>query len=169
MILSDITIADALARGEIVIDPPPEPWQFQPASIELTLANEFMSPYEEQLVHHNGFYTILPGECILARTEQKITLDSRTVGRVEGKSSWGRRFLMIHSTAGFIDPGFSGSLTLELVNLSRVSQCLPVGEAIAQISFQWTNRPVTRPYGTPGLGSHYQFQSQVKPSAIPWQ
>jgi dCTP deaminase len=170
MILSDSSIRAELemANGGIVIDPSPQDWQIQPASVELTLAADFFSPYESEPVHHLGAYTILPGECVLGTTVERVELHPGIVGRVEGKSSWGRRFLMIHSTAGFIDPGFKGTITLELVNLSKVSQILPVGSPIAQISFQYTDRPVARPYGSEGLNSHYQGQTGVTPSAIPW-
>lgn len=168
MILADITICDALATRVIEIDPEPEPWQIQPASVELTLADEFMSPYDDTVVRHGGYYTILPGECVLARTEQRIKIGTSMVARVEGKSSWGRRFVVVHATAGYIDPGFEGTITLELVNLSKVSQSLPIGSPIAQISFELTDRPVVRPYGSDGLGSHYQGQQVVTRSAIPW-
>lgn len=170
MILSDVTIRGAIENGYLSIQPEPEDWQFQPSSIELTLGNEFLSPYDiadEPFTHENG-YLIGPGECMLATTNETITLGDQVVGRVEGKSSWGRKFLMVHSTAGFIDPGFTGKITLELVNLSKVSQVLPSGTPIAQISFQWTTTPVQRPYGNPELNSHYQGQSTVTPSAIPW-
>lgn len=168
MILSDHSIELALRNGVIVIDPPPQDWQIQPASVELTLAADFFSPYENEPVHYPGAYTILPGECVLGTTAERIELSAGIVGRVEGKSSWGRRFLMIHSTAGFVDPGFKGTITLELVNLSRVSQILPVGSPIAQVSFQYTDQPVRRPYGSEGLHSHYQNQDGVTPSAIAW-
>jgi dCTP deaminase len=168
VILSDATIKYSLRNGDIVIDPPPQEWQIQPASIDLTLAADFFSPYQNEPVHYPGAYTILPGECVLGTTVERVELSSGIVGRVEGKSSWGRRFLMIHSTAGFIDPGFKGTITLELVNLSKVSQILPVGSPIAQISFQYTDRPVIRPYGSEGLNSHYQGQNGVTPSAIAW-
>lgn len=168
MILSDISIRDAVERDYIKITPLPQDRQFQPASVELTLSDEFLSPYNGEPVHYSGPRTILPGECLLASTVERIELPKSVVGRVEGKSSWGRRFLMVHSTAGFIDPGFAGTITLELVNLSRVSQTLPVGDPIAQISFQWTDTPVARPYGSAGLGSHYQDQKGVTASAVPW-
>lgn len=168
MILSDISIRQQLDLGLIVIEPAPQDWQIQPASIELTLAADFFSPYENDPVHYPGAYSILPGECVLGTTAERIELPPGIVGRVEGKSSWGRRFLMIHSTAGFIDPGFQGTITLELVNLSKVSQILPVGSPIAQISFQRMDTPAERPYGHPDLNSHYQGQTGVTPSAIPW-
>lgn len=166
MILSDATIRKQMRQKRIVIEPEPKDWQFQPASVDLTLAGDFLSPYKDHREIHQGYYDIRPGECILASTAERIEVPTDLVGRVEGKSTWGRRFLMIHSTAGFIDPGFRGQITLELTNLSEVSQSLPVGSAIAQISFQWVDQPVTRPYGTPALGSHYQDQSGVTPSAI---
>lgn len=168
MILSDATIRKQIKQGRIVIEPHPQDWQLQPASVDLTLGGDFLSPYEDTPVHHGGYYTILPGECMLATTTERICVPNDLVARVEGKSSWGRRFIMVHSTAGFIDPGFAGTITLELTNLSKVSQPLPVGSPIAQISFQWVDQPVVRPYGTPSLRSHYQNQEGVTPSAVPW-
>lgn len=169
MILSDRSIKNLLGNGEIVIDPSPTPAQIQPASIDLTLGADFLSPYENEPVHYPGAYTILPGECVLGTTVERIEVPNFLVGRVEGKSSWGRKFLMIHSTAGFIDPGFKGNITLEFTNLSQVSQTLPIGSAIAQISFSWVDHTVDRPYGSDGLNSHYQGQKGVTPSAVPWR
>jgi dCTP deaminase len=169
VILSDASIKMALKHELITIDPSPQDWQIQPASVDLTLGADFLSPYENEPVRHSDSYTILPGECVLGTTAERVKLSAGLVGRVEGKSSWGRRFLMIHSTAGFIDPGFQGTITLEFVNLSQVSQVLPVGGPIAQLSFQWTDCRVERPYGSAGLNSHYQDQQGVTPSATPWR
>lgn len=169
MILSDATIRKQLREGRIVIEPGPQDWQFQPASVDLTLSNVFLSPYDEpdrRVIQDH--WTILPGECVLASTVERIMVPTDLVARVEGKSSWGRRFLQVHSTAGFIDPGFAGQITLELTNLSAVSMGLPVGGPIAQVSFQWVDQPVVRPYGTPALGNHYQGQVGVTASALPW-
>ncbi len=80
------------------------------------------------------------------------------VARIEGKSSLGRLGLIVHATAGFCDPGWKGTLTLELNNLTRVPIKLPPGAPIAQLSFMTLDRPAERPYGSPGLGSHYQGQ-----------
>lgn len=168
MILSDTTIRKQMAEKRIVIDPAPQDWQLQPASVDLTLGPYFLSPYADAGMVHKEYYTILPGECILASTVERIEVPGDLVARVEGKSSWGRRFILAHVTAGFIDPGFKGQVTLELVNLSSVIQTLPVGEPIAQISFQQVDQPVSRPYGSPGLNSHYQEQIGVTPSALPW-
>lgn len=168
MILSDATIRKQMREKRIVIRPEPQDWQLQPASVDLTLGSEFMSPYEDKIRTNREHYTILPGECILATTEEWIEVPNDLVGRIEGKSSWGRRFILVHATAGYVDPGFKGNITLELVNLSRVIQTLPVGAAISQISFQWVDQPVVRPYGSPHLHSHYQDQLGVAPSALPW-
>lgn len=169
MILSDRTIKRLLKERTIVIDPAPADSQIQPASVDLTLGADFLSPYENDSRHYPGSYTILPGECVLGTTVERVEVCDWLVGRVEGKSSWGRRFLMIHSTAGFIDPGFQGQLTLEITNLSQVSQVLPIGQPIAQISFQLTDLRVERPYGSDGLNSHYQNQENVTASAMPWR
>lgn len=168
MILSDKTIAQCLSDEHIIMDPFPQDWQLQPASVELRLGPTFMSPYQDAAFHNENSYSILPGECILASTIEYIELPDDLVARVEGKSSWGRRFIQVHSTAGFVDPGFKGTITLELTNLSAVTQTLPVGEAIAQVSFEWLDQPCTRPYGSPGLNSHYQHQSGATASALPW-
>lgn len=168
MICSDKTIRKQMVKGRIVIDPDPYDWQLQPASVDLTLADQWLSPYTDGEPLRQGRYLLGPGECILARTTETITIPDDMVARVEGKSSWGRKFLMVHSTAGFIDPGFHGTITLELVNLSAVSQMVMAGDSVVQISFSWVDHPVERPYGSPGLGSHYQDQHDVTPSVMPW-
>lgn len=169
MILSDKTIRRLLEDQYIVIDPAPADQQIQPASVDLTLGADFLSPYDNERRYFPDCYTILPGECVLGTTAERIEVPDWLVGRVEGKSSWGRKFLMIHSTAGFIDPGFKGNITLEFVNLSQVSQLLKIGSAIAQISFTLTDMRVERPYGSEGLSSHYMNQESVTASAEPWR
>lgn len=161
MMLSDKSIKLQMLLGDLKINPHPQDHAIQPASVDLTLDNEFLSPYADEPITAHGYYTLLAGECVLATTVEHITLPDFIVGRVEGKSSWGRRFLMVHSTAGFIDPGFRGQITLELKNLSKISLVLRVGTPIAQISFQMTDEPVERPYGTASLRSRYQDQIGV--------
>lgn len=162
--LSDYTINQCLINGRIVITPSPKNHQLQPASVDLTFGNQVMSPYSDIKTKVDSVYTILPGECVLATTRERVELADDIAGRVEGKSTWGRRFILIHTTAGFIDPGFKGQITLELTNLSKVSWVIKVGEPIAQISFHFTDRPVSRPYGHPSLKSHYQNQIGVQPA-----
>lgn len=166
MILSDASIRKQMRLRRIVIDPEPQDWQLQPASVDLTLAGDFMYPFEDDKHLHQDYFHIGPGECVLGTTVERLAVPTDLVARVEGKSSWGRRFIQVHSTAGFIDPGFQGQITLELTNLADVTQSLPVGSAIAQVSFQWVDQPVERPYGTPALSSHYQNQKGVTPSWI---
>lgn len=166
--LCDNTIRTLVKNNESLrITPEPADHQYQPASVDLRLGEEFMDPNSNVQVRQK-FYTILPGECVLATTLEHIEISSSMVARVEGKSSWGRKFLMVHSTAGFIDPGFKGQITLELVNLSKVSILLPVGCMIVQVSFAWLDAAAERPYGSPGLNSHYQNQAGVQGSALVW-
>ena len=101
---------------------------------------------------------IHPGEFCLGRTLEWVELPADIVARIEGKSSLGRLGLIVHATAGFCDPGWRGTLTLELNNLTRVPIKLYPGLPIAQLSFMALDRPALRPYGSPGLGSHYQGQ-----------
>ncbi len=168
--LSDNNIRAMLDSGEIVIDPLPKDESIQPASIDLHLGSSFIQitasgdiPSRLEPEHSLSLY---PGECFLGTTVETITVPPSVVARVEGKSSLGRLFLMVHSTAGFIDPGFTGEITLELKNMSpRIIQ-LDVGQPIAQISFQLLDTPADRPYGTAGLGSHYQHQRGATASRL---
>ena len=104
-----------------------------------------------------GYYALMPGDCVLSSLVEAVSLDDTVVARVEGKSTWARQFLTVHS-AGFIDPGFTGDITLELKNDGKNNLLLVPGMLIAQISFQWLAAPASRPYGTEGLDSHYQYQ-----------
>lgn len=165
MILSDATIRKQMRLKRIIIEPEPQDWQLQPTSVDLTLAGDFMFPFDDNRHVRKDYFILGPGECVLGTTVERIEVPTDLVARVEGKSSWGRRFILAHATAGYIDPGFRGQITLELVNLTDVAQALPVGSAIAQVSFQWVDQPVVRPYGTPALGNHYQDQTGVTPSA----
>ena len=105
-----------------------------------------------------------PDEFVLGTTIERVVLPDDLVARLEGKSSLGRLGLLIHSTAGYVDPGWDGRLTLELSNVANLPIVLMPGMAIGQISFFQMSTPVERPYGTPGLGSKYQGQTDVTPS-----
>ena len=107
-----------------------------------------------------------PGEFILGNTRETIHLPDDLVARLEGKSSLGRVGLVIHSTAGYIDPGWQGSLTLELTNVSNLPITLYYGMRIGQISFQRMTTEVDRPYGSSELGSRYQGQSDPTMSRL---
>ena len=109
-------------------------------------------------------FVLHPGEFVLGTTVERVTLPDDIVARLEGKSSLGRLGLLIHSTAGYVDPGWDGRLTLELSNVANLPIVLTPGMKIGQISFAQMTTPVDRPYGSPGLGSRYQGQEQTTPS-----
>lgn len=140
--------------------------QLQPASYDLTLEEvlgiDGKLPVGQWLLHG---YTLQPGEFVLASTCEKVSLPSNIVGRLEGKSSLARKGLIIH-TAGFIDPGFRGNITLEITNLGQEPFLLLPAMRIAQIAFQLLDKPAMRPYGHPELGSHYQSQVGATPSVL---
>jgi dCTP deaminase len=174
MILSDRTICDAIESGRIVIDPF-DPAKVQPSSVDLTLdrffrvfrnhtrgvidVKERMDDLTEEVeIAPDGVFLLHPGEFVLGATAERVGLPADLVGRIEGKSSLGRLGLIVHATAGFIDPGWKGTLTLELNNLTRVPIKLYPGLLIAQLSFMALDKPAERPYGSAELGSHYQGQ-----------
>lgn len=134
--------------------------QIQPASLDVRLGPDIIThPLGFSVTLRPGdVYTLNPGKCILASLVERLDMRCDNVAaRIEGKSSWARRFLTVHS-AGFIDPGFTGDVTLELKNDGEVGLNLAVGVLIAQISFHFLAAPADRLYGERGLGSHYQNQ-----------
>lgn len=151
----------------------------QPASVDVHLGNEFMlyrhsddfiDPYKGVNVSEvyrinaeNASYTMLPGSFTLATTLQRVELPPNIKGTVEGKSTLGRLGLIVHSTAGFIDPGFTGNITLEMTNLNCRPILLTPGMPIAQLSFTYLSQPANKPYGNWDLGSKYQAQKGVTP------
>src|SRR5829696_5654517 len=178
-VLSDGTIR-LLVEGRIVL----EPWDaglVQPASVDLRLGDSFRVFHnhraaaidlrdpptnltEEVVVEGGEPFVIHPGEFVLGRTLERVELPDDIVARIEGKSSIGRLGLIVHATAGFVDPGFKGSLTLEITNLTRVPIVLWPGKPIAQLSFMALDRAAERPYGHPDLGSHYHGQVEATES-----
>jgi len=169
--LSDGTIRKLLANNHLVIDPLPPDNAYQPASVDLRLGRSFVAisatgaRRPTVLAPHVDTVWLAPGRCVLATTVERVELPADIVARVEGKSTWGRRFLLVHTTAGFIDPGFHGQITLELTNLSPVALNLPVDEPIAQVSFDYLDAAAVRPYGSAGLDSRYQDQVGATPAA----
>src|ERR1700741_4222971 len=109
-------------------------------------------------------FVLHPGEFVLGSTFEAVDLPDDLAGRVEGKSSLGRLGLLNHSTAGFVDPGWDGHITLELSNVNTIPITLYPGMRIGQLSFFRLSSPAERPYGTPGVGSSYQGQSGPTPS-----
>ena len=170
-VLSDGTIRRLVEEGRIVLDPW-DPELVQPASVDLRLGNSFRvfhnhrtsaidlrEPPTNLTEEVTGeMFVIHPGEFVLGGTREYVELPEDVVARIEGKSSLGRLGLIVHATAGFVDPGFRGTLTLEITNLTRVPIKLYAGLPIAQLSFMALDAPAERPYGSPELGSHYQGQ-----------
>lgn len=172
--LSDRTLRPLIERGQL-IGTPPERWemygsisetQIQPASIDVRLSHDIIlfdegrtnPPHWDLRQEFGGDFSMAPGECVLASLVERVMIPSNMVAFVEGKSTHARKFLKVHS-AGFIDPGFEGDITLELKNEARRWRFgLSAGMVIAQIRFQYLDAPAERPYGHRGLGSHYQNQ-----------
>src|SRR5438270_1299348 len=179
-VLSDGTILRLVDEGRIRIDPW-DPGLVQPASLDLRLGDSFRVFHnhrasaidlrqppsgltEEVVIAADESFVIHPGEFCLGRTLEWVSLPDDIVARIEGKSSIGRLGLIVHATAGFVDPGFAGTLTLEITNLTRVPIKLWPGLPICQLSFMALHRPAERPYGHPDLGSHYHGQVEATES-----
>jgi dCTP deaminase len=180
-VLSDRDIAAALVAGRVRVDPY-DAADLQPSSIDLHLDRAFRVfrnnryPYidvrkpqpdltELLNVADDEPFVLHPGEFVLGQTLEWVELPDNLVARLEGKSSLGRLGLLIHSTAGYVDPGWKGNLTLELSNVAKLPIALYFGMKIGQISFFEMSSPVDRPYGSAGLGSKYQGQSEPTASA----
>ena len=179
-VLSDGTIRRLVAEGHVLIDPWDEA-MVQPASVDLRLGTSFRVFHNHRItaidlaepprnltelveVEDDESFVIHPGEFVLGRTQEHVELPDDIVARIEGKSSLGRLGLIVHATAGFVDPGFKGTLTLEITNLTRVPIILWPGKPIPQLSFMALDQPAERPYGHPDLGSHYHGQTEATES-----
>lgn len=168
--LSDGEIRAAMAREDIGITPFFDSC-LQPASYEVHLDKEIMVRGQKVIIpnvkHKEAAdpWTLVPGQFVLASTHEWIALSKMIASRVEGKSSHGRKGLSVHCTAGFIDPGFRGNITLELYNQSDEPIALWSGTRIAQLCFFQT-KGSERPYGSQGLGSKYQGQRGVTGSRV---
>lgn len=179
-VLSDATIRELIDSGRLKIEPW-DPAMVQPASVDVRLGNSFrvfhnhkiqsidLADPPRDLTEHveipdGGEFVIHPGEFVLGRTAEEVEIPDDIVCRIEGRSSLGRLGLIVHATAGFVDPGFRGTLTLEITNFNSVPIVLRPGLSIAQLSFMGLDRPAERPYGHPELGSHYHGQVEATES-----
>jgi dCTP deaminase len=180
VILSDRSIREAIAAGRIVIDPLDERC-IQPSSVDVKVSNLFrvfrnytagvidVKQNLEDLtelvpVDMDGVFMLHPGEFVLGSTLERIALPDDLVGRVEGKSSLGRLGLLIHSTAGFVDAGWDGHITLELSNVASLPITIYPGMKIGQVSFMMMTTAADKPYGKGATGSKYQGQRGPTPS-----
>jgi dCTP deaminase len=180
VLLSDGDLRKELDAGRLVLTP----WDaemLQPSSIDVRLDRYFrvfqnsrythIDPAEQQdeltsVVETDGDepFVLHPGEFVLGSTFESVTLPDDLAGRLEGKSSLGRLGLLTHSTAGFIDPGFTGHITLELSNVANLPITLWPGMKIGQLCLFRLSSPAERPYGSAGVGSRYQGQRGPTPS-----
>ena len=180
MILSDRSILEAINDGRIIIEPFDKEC-LQPSSVDLHLDHRFLVFKNHTLGHIDvrkdlsnltqevsssdaDPFMLHPGEFVLGSTSERVAVPEDLVARLEGKSSLGRLGLLIHSTAGYVDAGWDGQLTLELSNVSNLPITLYPGMKIGQISFVQMTTPAERPYGASELGSKYKGQEGPKAS-----
>jgi dCTP deaminase len=184
VVLSDRTIRRLVDEGRIGIDPY-APELMQPSSLDVRVDRYFrvfrnsrypfidVKAKQEDLteiveVADDEAFILHPGEFVLGSTLERVTLPDDLVARLEGKSSLGRLGLLIHSTAGFIDPGWDGHVTLELSNVANLPITIYPEMKIGQVSFVQLSEPAEKPYGSAGIGSKYQGQRGPTPSRY-WQ
>ncbi|MCX6767125.1 MAG: dCTP deaminase [Candidatus Micrarchaeota archaeon] len=182
MILSDRSIRQELARGRIVVKPF-YPNCVQPSSIDLHLSNEFrvfkhsthpvidvrkkFGEYTELIkVKDDTPFIIHPNEFVLGSTVENVEIPGDIVGRLEGKSSLGRLGIIIHATAGYVDPGWKGRLTLEISNVGKIPVTLYPDMKIAQLSFLMMTTPADNLYGSKKTNNRYQYQRGPTESKI---
>jgi dCTP deaminase len=175
MILADKTIKKEIQEGRIKIEPFDKS-MLKPASVYLRLSNQFRvfknsffshletkNPVEELMelmtLKKGQLFIIHPGDFVLGSTLEKITIPSDMTARLHGRSGLGRLGIIIHATAGGINPGWSGNLTFEIANLSKVPVAMPVGMKVAQVAFVKLSSEAKNPYGSRKLRSKYQDQT----------
>lgn len=184
-ILSDKTIKEYLEEGKIVIDPLKDEQQIQPSSIDMRLGDEFKvfkvirKPYidpkdeediaeymESSTVPEGEAFIIHPNEFALATTQEYVKVPDDLVARVEGRSSMGRLGVTMHVTAGYVDPGFEGRITLEISNIGAMPVALYPGQRVCQLVFETMTTPAELPYGHPKRNSKYMKQLKPESSRV---
>lgn len=184
-ILSDKTIKEYLEEGKIVIDPLKDEQQIQPSSVDMRLGDEFKvfkvirKPYidpkdeediaeymESSTVPEGEAFIIHPNEFALATTQEYYKVPDDLVARVEGRSSMGRLGVTMHVTAGYVDPGFEGRITLEISNIGAMPVALYPGQRVCQLVFETMTTPAELPYGHPKRNSKYMKQLKPESSRV---
>lgn len=180
MLLSDRDIRKGIAEGRLGLEPFDDAL-VQPSSIDVRLDRFFRVFNNSRYTHIDPArqqdelttlveaidgepFVLHPGEFVLGATLERVSLGADVAGRLEGKSSLGRLGLLTHSTAGFIDPGFDGHITLELSNVANLPITLWPGMKIGQLCIFQLSSPAEHPYGSAGVGSKYQGQRGPTPS-----
>ena len=157
-ILSDKAIRKFVRNNRIGIEPEPAGEQFQPASLDVRIGSEIYNPELDQYYDCDDEITLMPGKRILGTTQERIELPIDLAAQLAGRSSVGRDGVIVHKTAGWIDPGFRGQITLELYNFCDEPYVLDVGERVAQLVFFQLDQPSS------GYDGHYQDQDGVEES-----
>ncbi|SIQ70774.1 dCTP deaminase [Haladaptatus litoreus] len=185
MILSDVDIRNRLESGSLVVEPIDEPdLQIQPASIDLRLGEEFLefqrtnipcihpdsedevdSYVDKTIVEDGDEFILHPGDFVLGTTKERVEIPADLLAHVEGRSSLGRLAVVVHATAGVVDPGYRGQITLELSNLGTAPVALKPDTRISQLIFTELKNSAERPYGSE-RGSKYQDQDGPQASRI---
>ena len=184
-ILSDKTIKEYLEEGKIEIDPLKDEQQIQPSSVDMRLGDEFKvfkvirKPYidpkdeediaeymESSTVPEGEAFIIHPNEFALATTQEYVKVPDDLVARVEGRSSMGRLGVTMHVTAGYVDPGFEGRITLEISNIGAMPVALYPGQRVCQLVFETMTTPAELPYGHPKRNSKYMKQLKPESSRV---
>lgn len=184
-ILSDKTIKEYLEEGKIVIDPLKDEQQIQPSSVDMRLGDEFKvfkvirKPYidpkdeediaeymESSTIPEGEAFIIHPNEFALATTQEYVKVPDDLVARVEGRSSMGRLGVTMHVTAGYVDPGFEGRITLEISNIGAMPVALYPGQRVCQLVFETMTTPAELPYGHPKRNSKYMKQLKPESSRV---
>ena len=184
-ILSDKTIKEYLEEGKIVIDPLKDEQQIQPSSVDMRLGDEFKvfkvirKPYidpkdeediaeymESSTVPEGEAFIIHPNEFALDTTQEYVKVPDDLVARVEGRSSMGRLGVTMHVTAGYVDPGFEGRITLEISNIGAMPVALYPGQRVCQLVFETMTTPAELPYGHPKRNSKYMKQLKPESSRV---
>ncbi|MGN1363633.1 MAG: dCTP deaminase [Methanobrevibacter sp.] len=184
-ILSDKDLKEYIKNKKIVIDPLKDEEQIQPSSVDMRLGDEFkvfkvirkpyidpkddedLTSYMESItVENNNAFIIHPGEFALATTYEYVKVPNDLVARVEGRSSMGRLGVTMHVTAGYIDPGFEGKITLEISNIGAMPVALYPGQRVCQLVFETMTNPAEKPYGHPDRNSKYMGQKSPETSRI---
>lgn len=184
-ILSDKTLKEYLEEGKIVIDPLKDEQQIQPSSVDMRLGDEFKvfkvirKPYidpkdeediaeymESSTVPEGEAFIIHPNEFALATTQEYVKVPDDLVARVEGRSSMGRLGVTMHVTAGYVDPGFEGRITLEISNIGAMPVALYPGQRVCQLVFETMTTPAELPYGHPKRNSKYMKQLKPESSRV---
>jgi dCTP deaminase len=148
-----------LHLADTFLVPPLTPWNTEPIDAAIHLGDRSTIPKYESVVTQT--YTLHQGQLILGSTVEKVKIPADLVGSIEGRSSLARLGLFIHVTAGYIDPGFEGKITLEIYNVNPRPIILRPGVRICQMALSKLSGIAVRPYGSEGLGSHYQNQETV--------